>query len=323
MMFLTPLLGFFSILLLSLYISMVSHSLFFFWLSLEINMISVMPLFTAKESFFSDELALKYFISQSVASIMFLALSILFLMMDINVFSFLLSLSIVFKMGVPPFQSWFTSIIMTSPLSTLWLMSTMQKFIPLQILSQMVINPSYIFFLTSLIFVYLLLSMKNIFSLRMALIMSAFGNSAWMLSSCFSSKAWMTFLVIYATMLAALLVCAINFSINSLTSLSNLSPLMKLLFASMFLNLASLPPFSGFLAKLILLKSLIATTPLYLILMLVMTSLLVLFSYLSISFYAYTKNSPELNYFQSPPFPTILLAGCSMTLFPLMSNFIL
>jgi formate hydrogenlyase subunit 3/multisubunit Na+/H+ antiporter MnhD subunit len=60
---------------------------------------------------------------------------------------------------------------------------------------------------------------------------------------------------------------------------------LKIFFLLGFLNLAGLPPFSGFFMKLFILKCSMIRISLLTILMLLYASLIVLFSYLIISFY--------------------------------------
>lgn len=92
---------------------------------------------------------------------------------------------------------------------------------------------------------------------------------------------------------------------HTLSSLIILSPALKLLCFLNFLNLAGLPPFSGFLVKLVLLKVFLNFVPASVVLLLLYLSLCVLFSYLVLTFYSIGASGqfrlggqPEVRFYQ-------------------------
>jgi NADH-ubiquinone oxidoreductase chain 2 len=81
-----------------------SQTLFFFWLRLEINIISILPILGARDTFFRREITIKYFISQSVASIIFLVLFFLVYFFTSSSLELIFTSAVLFKLGVPPFH---------------------------------------------------------------------------------------------------------------------------------------------------------------------------------------------------------------------------
>lgn len=68
-------------------------------------MLAILPLMRRKNSFFSAEGCLKYFIAQSIASILFLFFSTVAISFAPLAVKFFLGAAIFFKLGVPPFHS--------------------------------------------------------------------------------------------------------------------------------------------------------------------------------------------------------------------------
>lgn len=150
-----------------------SQTLFFFWLRLEINIISILPILGARDTFFRREITIKYFISQSVASIIFLVLFFLVYFFTSSSLELIFTSAVLFKLGVPPFHRWFLNIIIRCPLDSIILILFVQKFIPLHILSK--IYSSFILNCLIMVLTFLLIffCLKNLSSLRIVLVLSA------------------------------------------------------------------------------------------------------------------------------------------------------
>nr|UDF84428.1 NADH dehydrogenase subunit 2 [Phyllodiaptomus tunguidus]UDF84441.1 NADH dehydrogenase subunit 2 [Phyllodiaptomus tunguidus] len=293
MMFLSPLIGYFFMVWFSMTLALSAHSMFFFWISLEVNILAILPLFTSAQSPSSNEIALKYFVSQGVASIFFLCFSLLSL--KISSLTLVAMVMILFKMGLPPLHSWMVSILLESPLWIIFLISSVQKLIPLHILAVLQIPSSLLSGFVLLTLILSLMTVKNMQSIRPMLILSTFGNSCWMAASTLLSKLWLWFLFFYSLFLASALKSLHSFNIQKLSSLLSESQFVKVLCFLNFLNLGGLPPFSGFLLKLTLLKTFLLGTSLILMLSLIGLSLIVLFSYLSITFFGLASFSASTN----------------------------
>ena len=76
----------------------------------------------------------KYFISQRLASLVFI--SALLIRQELSRVRFLIQLTILFKLGLPPFHSWVLRILGELKYAEIWLIFSIQKVIPLIIMSQ-------------------------------------------------------------------------------------------------------------------------------------------------------------------------------------------
>lgn len=289
-------------LLLSVLTAFSSQTLFFLWVSLELNIVSVLPLLNSKNSFFSSEIALKYFISQRIASIFFILSALGGLFAAPTMVTTLAVAAIIFKLGIPPFHRWLVRILLIRPYKILFLILIVQKFIPLHIFSTLTVNTTLFIwpaiFTLSLIF----LNLKNISNLRISLILSAWGNTLWLILAAINSSSWATFLLIYGGLLLILTLALEGSNSQKFSSFLKLSYSYKIIILLNFLSLAGLPPFRGFFIKIFLLTPLINFAPTLLILGLLLTSLAVLFAYLIISYYILSSPfQPESSLQIKPP----------------------
>lgn len=196
-----------------------------------------------------------------------------------------ISTAILFKVGFPPFHSWLLNIILISPYKTIILILFFQKFIPLHILSRVSFSGRLIFWVGVFTVLIIFLSLKNLTNIRTCLILSAWGNSLWMIFVSVYSSYWVIFLCFYGVFLSSTIVLLERFSINKLSSFVGLGLLIKAACVINFFNLAGLPPFTGFFAKLILLKLIVSVAPFSWVLLLLAAALGVLFAYLIIVYY--------------------------------------
>lgn len=321
--FLSPIAGFRFIVFMSILFRFSSQTLFFFWLRLEINIISILPILGARDTFFRREITIKYFISQSVASIIFLVLFFLVYFFTSSSLELIFTSAVLFKLGVPPFHRWFLNIIIRCPLDSIILILFVQKFIPLHILSK--IYSSFILNCLIMVLTFLLIFfyLKNLSSLRIVLVLSAWGNSLWIIVSRSVSDRWFIFLTAYGAFLFIVLWAFKFLNAPKISILLRYGINIKIMCAVRLLNLAGLPPFSGFFAKLFLIKTIINFTPLFLIFMLLNTSLLVLLSYTFLSFYFLASQSPRINSFPFPVQKFFYSSGLFIFLaFPIFNLFI-
>lgn len=300
-------------------ISLSCHSILFLWIRLEINIVSVLPILSSIPNSSSSELALKYFISQSVASIIFL-FAFLFSRSGGALGYELRALAILFKLGIPPFHRWLARIIFISPYKIIFILLVIQKFIPLHILRSIHTPNIFILVVARFSFFHSFLILKNISRVRATLLLSAWGNSIWLIVSTTGSKLWFPFLFWYGVFLGSTLFLVQLIGAQKFSSMVAASPVLKLFCLLNFLNLAGLPPFSGFFIKLVLLKRFFFYAPISLIIRLLNLSLVVLFAYLSITYYTLSSNFPGRlvkNYYSS--FSTSLFSCAPLVFFPLVN----
>nr|YP_010406815.1 NADH dehydrogenase subunit 2 [Labidocera rotunda]URC16616.1 NADH dehydrogenase subunit 2 [Labidocera rotunda] len=269
------------------------ESLLLQWVCLEVNMLCIIPVLLGSASEDSIMTGVKYFISQSSASVVFL---ISIMTADTIALSSLLSMiAILFKLGVPPFHSWMLGIIFSVNFVELLFMLTIQKFIPLIILSQMGVSESLVIMLSVLSMLLIATSMNTNFSFHYMLFLSSVGNGMWMVVSLMTSV-WMLFLGFYCVMLSGVILILIAGKLVKFSDVATSDTPKKIMVAMHFFNLGGVPPLMGFAVKLMVLKNLISMG-LLICLVLVFMSAMILFIYTSMMYQAFTVSpSPGLNY---------------------------
>nr|YP_010165065.1 NADH dehydrogenase subunit 2 [Phthorimaea operculella]QRN71770.1 NADH dehydrogenase subunit 2 [Phthorimaea operculella]QSL98463.1 NADH dehydrogenase subunit 2 [Phthorimaea operculella] len=293
------------ILFFSTLISISSNSWFGCWIGLEINLLSFIPLISNSNNLMASEASLKYFLTQSIASINFLFSILLKLMLmknfEINMFlSIMINSSLLMKMGAAPFHFWFPNVIEGLSWFNCFILMTWQKISPMILLS-------YYFNKTFLIMIMIINSIigaiggLNQTSLRKLMAFSSINNLGWMLSTILiSENLWMFYLFMYSFLV--LIMCFLfnilnMFYINQLFIL-NMNPLIKLSLFINFLSLGGLPPFIGFFPKWIVINFLINNKIFILTFIFVMMSLIMLFFYIRIIYSSFMFNYMKLKWFK-------------------------
>ena len=126
---LSPLFGFYFILFLRIILCLSSTSSFLIWVALELNILAFLPIIS-NQGVWAFENTIKYFLVQSVASIIFLSSRIMINFLP-SYFSDVGTVSILLKLGAAPLHGWFISILKTCSLTVLFFLSTIQKILPL------------------------------------------------------------------------------------------------------------------------------------------------------------------------------------------------
>lgn len=140
-------------------------------------MVIVIPLLSAIGGLKAAEATLKYFISQTVASVLFLFFFLVSCMRALGAVNFIPVL-ILFKLGLPPFQSWLVRICLARPYKTLLIILFIQKFIPLHILGSLPSSQQLLSLVLFFSSTYCLFCLNNVRRVRVVLLISAWGNTA-------------------------------------------------------------------------------------------------------------------------------------------------
>nr|YP_010305104.1 NADH dehydrogenase subunit 2 [Simplicia rectalis]YP_010327025.1 NADH dehydrogenase subunit 2 [Simplicia niphona]ULR87013.1 NADH dehydrogenase subunit 2 [Simplicia rectalis]UNP54290.1 NADH dehydrogenase subunit 2 [Simplicia niphona] len=296
---------FFFILIFSTLISISSNSWLGCWIGLEINLLSFIPLISNSNNLLSTEASLKYFLTQSIASINFL-FSILLQMIllknfEMNYFmSIMINSSMLMKMGSAPFHFWFPNIIEGLSWFNNFLLMTWQKITPMIILSYY-FNKNFIIIVIIMNVIIGALGGLNQTSLRKLMAFSSINNLGWMLSSIMiSENLWMFYLIMYSFMIS--IMCFFfymtnMFFINQLF-INNMNSLMKINLLINFMSLGGLPPFIGFFPKWIVINFLIINQLYFLVFIMIMMSLIVLFFYIRILYSTLMFNYFKMKWFK-------------------------
>nr|ATY48731.1 NADH dehydrogenase subunit 2 [Gynaephora aureata] len=301
----SPKMFFFFILIFSTLISISSNSWLGCWIGLEINLLSFTPLISNSNNLLSSEASLKYFLTQSIASINFLTSiilkMILFKNFEMNLFlSIMINSSMLMKMGSTPCHFWFPNIMEGLSWFNNFILMTWQKITPMIILSYYM-NMNFIFIMIIMNVIIGAIGGMNQTSLRKLMAFSSINNLGWMLSALMiSENLWIFYLFIYSFMISIIFFMfnMMNmFFINQLF-INNMKSMIKISLMINFLSLGGLPPFIGFFPKWIIINSMINNQSYFMIFIMIMMSLIILFYYIRITYSSFMFNYFKMKWFK-------------------------
>nr|YP_010454730.1 NADH dehydrogenase subunit 2 [Heptagenia ngi]QZZ23906.1 NADH dehydrogenase subunit 2 [Heptagenia ngi] len=304
---------FYSTLILGTLIAISSSSWLGAWVGLEINLLSFIPLMSDKTNQFSTEAALKYFLTQALASAILifgavcLGLSTQFgssYHFNSSTLNILISATLLLKMGAAPFHFWFPGVMEGLNWINGLILMTWQKIAPLMLVSY-VFNPSLISF--GFIFMCALaggLGGFNQTSLRKIMAYSSINHLGWMLAATLlGASYWITYFLFYSFLSSCvvLLFNLFNLShINQVFSLPVSNPVFKMALFCNLLSLGGLPPFLGFLPKWIIIQGMVAAGYNFMITIMVLLTLIALYFYMRIGYSAFMLAHHETKWIVAP-----------------------
>lgn len=281
-----PLLIFFKkiiiwVIIITILVSLSSNLWFIFWLIIEINIMSFIPVindFKLK----NYSAIITYFIIQSFSSSLFFISSFQYRLFNSELFLGLINIAILIKLGVIPFHFWLIIIRESLTFYTLFILLTIQKIIPLLIIEKFInllIIPLYV--LSTLIASFIALKYKII---KKILIFSSISHQGWIL--CLIAKKinfWISYLIIYSIIIYTIIKNCKTINFINLNNLSRrkITLGVKNSIIISIISLAGMPPFLGFFIKIIAIFLLIKIN-LFFIIILIISSLINLFFYLRI-----------------------------------------
>nr|YP_006460269.1 NADH dehydrogenase subunit 2 [Papilio machaon]ADI75330.1 NADH dehydrogenase subunit 2 [Papilio machaon] len=296
---------FYFILIFSTLISISSNSWLGCWIGLEINLLSFIPLISSYKNLLSSEAALKYFLTQAIASINFL-FSILIKMILLknfeinNLISIMIDSSLLMKMGSAPFHFWFPNIVEGLSWINCFMLMTWQKISPMILLSYYM-NNNFLMMIMIINVIIGVLGGINQTSLRKLMSFSSINNLGWMLAALMiSENLWMFYLIMYSFLIS--IMCFMfnlmnTYFLNQLFII-NMNPIIKISLLINFLSLGGLPPFLGFFPKWITINFLITNNFFMITFIFIMMSLIMLFLYIRIIYSSITFNYLKLKWFK-------------------------
>nr|YP_009443874.1 NADH dehydrogenase subunit 2 [Archipsocus nomas]ATU07095.1 NADH dehydrogenase subunit 2 [Archipsocus nomas] len=266
------------------------------WFGLEINMMAFIPLIYTKKNNLTNEVLIKYFIIQAIGSSTFLFTN---LINSLHLFTWEMSSSspqgtllilipLMLKLGLAPLQFWFISIIEGLNWFHCFLLLTWQKIGPLFLMFYLHPSLYMILFMASLSLIISPIAIFNQISLRKIFAYSSINHLSWMLIASLMSKNMVLFYFgLYSLMLLPLTYIFSLYHIyfyNNLIHINSL-PLLNFMLISI-LSLGGLPPLLGFLPKWIIFEFLLNHNLFSTALLLIFSSLFILFIYFHIIFNA-------------------------------------
>nr|AHZ89287.1 NADH dehydrogenase subunit 2 [Pararge aegeria aegeria] len=286
-------------------ISISSNSWLGCWIGLEINLLSFIPLISNPHNLLNSEASLKYFLTQSIASINFLFSIILSLFLMKNFFmnnfiSILINSSLLMKMGSTPFHFWFPNIMEGLSWLNCFILMTWQKITPMILLSYY-FNMNFLMFIMILNVLIGAIGGFNQTSLRKLMAFSSINNLGWMLSALMiSENLWMIYFFLYSFLISIMcfLFYMLNiFYINQMFNF-NMKFLIKLSIMINFLSLGGLPPFLGFFPKWLIINYLILNKLYIISFFFIFMSLIMLIFYIRIIYSSFMFFSFKFKWFK-------------------------
>jgi NADH-ubiquinone oxidoreductase chain 2 len=278
--------------------------------------LAFIPLMTRSNNLNNSEAALNYFLIQSFGSAIILFSVIIYLItinlnfilyiyyINLNFFNslslLLISITLILKLGTPPFHAWFPNVIENISWLNRLILITWQKLAPIIILS-------YIINLSIYYFIYVILSTLtgaiaglNQTSLRKLIAFSSINHMGWIITAIiFNENLWLIYFLIYRFINFSLLIIFYIFNIFYLSQIYSLFInfyILKFFLLMSLLSLGGLPPFLGFIPKWIIIQSLIYIKINLINLFIIFIRLITLFYYLKIRFAAFMLNYNEFNW---------------------------
>nr|BDQ43706.1 NADH dehydrogenase subunit 2 [Metaphire tosaensis] len=281
-----------STLITSTMMALSSTNWMFLWASMELNLLSFIPILMSSKSNKETEGSIKYFLAQALGSALLLTSSIMLwspYSILPSMMPNILMISILLKLGSAPCHFWYPSVMSSISWISCTILSSWQKLAPLAILvfftSQM--SKPIIPLMAGLNALLGGIMGMNQSQLRTIMAYSSIGHLGWMMSFMLLDKPMMTMLyfMIYCSLIIPLF---LSFNIMNLMTLKQLSKITttstttQILISIMLISLAGLPPLTGFMPKMLAIMMLVSySTPL--IIILILGSLMNLFFYLNIT----------------------------------------
>lgn len=241
------------------FLILISRSFLLFWVFLE--MVSIMFIYTIQpdEEMVRKELSLIYFLSQSVASALFLLASFglrfltkVSILDSPGIFSSLICICLCFKVATAPFHQWIVKIGKSLVWKVLLILLSWQKLTPICILIKIPLGGllSLLAFLSLSIGV---ISQMKIASTKIIFIFSSISHLGWLLfPTLFYRVLPVAYILLYSTILISILKKMEISMIRGLQSQVSFQSVKE--FTLILLSLAGIPPLLGFVLKWVSLK---------------------------------------------------------------------
>nr|YP_010564832.1 NADH dehydrogenase subunit 2 [Anoplodactylus australis]UZA61235.1 NADH dehydrogenase subunit 2 [Anoplodactylus australis] len=231
-----------------------STSWFSLWLLMEINSLMFFPLMTIKMNQKSSEAVFKFFLVQSFSSLLIIfSISFnyfqLMLFSSINIYTMILMLSLLMKLGFFPFILWYINILSEVSYTIIFFILTLQKIIPLYFIS-LILDKNNLFYFSFFVTMNCLITVLMVFSqtkIKKIIIFSSSIQMSWlMLSMIFNISFFFIFFLFYTTLMYSIIKFLDFYNLNYL---NQVYAVKNIYFNFTLMILAGFPPFSGFILK--------------------------------------------------------------------------
>ena len=228
------------------------------WVFIELNMLIFILILSLSSRKKDAPVAIIYFCPQALGSLIFL-FSFFWALLSLNsrILIFLLR-ALVLKLGLPPFHSWFLDLGRKLESLEFILLSTIQKIIPIFAFSSFAVGNT-IFWVRVWAFSRVILALKQAWLIKI-LAISSILNTAWALAPVRRFSLSLLFIGAYSVNLALVLYYQTFFCSKTFKAIIRLKSSLSIGIILAILSLSGFPPSLGFLAKLILVLHISATS---------------------------------------------------------------
>nr|ABW76083.1 NADH dehydrogenase subunit 2 [Nactus sp. haerodactylodes] len=324
-------------------ITMSSNHWLLAWLALELNTLSMLPIIMRSPHPRTTEATTKYFLTQTTAAALILFAtannawqtghwSISQTTSQLVIIPIIVALMM--KLALAPTHFWYPEVLQGTTLPTALAISTWQKLAPLALLIMMINHlPTNILLLTGLLSTLLGAWMGlNQTQMRKILAFSSIAHMGWLITALTINPPLTTLtLIMYLILTTSLFTSLVSTASKTLLDISTSwphSPALLMLTLLTLMSLGGLPPLTGFMPKLLILKNLITKNLLLTSTLLALSTLPSLFFYMRITYLAtltippYTTNTEYKWRFKTKFTPTtpMILAMMMLPTMPLLYN---
>lgn len=295
------------------------------WVGLELNNLRFIPLILNSKNKRESESAIKYFLTQALASVLFLVGG----MIESSSFyviggRLLINIALVIKLGGAPFHAWIPSVLEGIVWKSCFLLLTIQKINPLILLT--IIDK-----IEGVVIVTILISLVigaygglSQTSIRKILAFSSINHAGWFLSAVVIRNylTW-TYFGVYSLLIISVISINDVFNINHINQSINLTNnSTQSILILRLLRLGGLPPFIGFLPKWLVLQNTIINGRIFLSVTIILMRLITLYYYLRVAFASFILSKRCHFVKNESHIPKIIILTNSLRLGGLLLTFI-
>nr|UYR45764.1 NADH dehydrogenase subunit 2 [Merostenus sp.] len=265
------------------------------WMIMEMNLINFIMLIKF-DSPNNSNIFMSYFLIQTLNSYLFLFSSI---MLDFNhMFEYFMMLTLITKMGMPPFHYWYFNMFYNLKWFNIFLISTIQKLIPFMIITNLLnLNFSMycdwlmgIMILSSMIYSIVAIDYLNI---KLIMAYSSIIQVSWMiLILVFNEKLWLLYFSCYFLIMMNICILCNKMNLNQISNISSsmINNKTNMFIFMNLMSLAAIPPYFGFMMKWNSIMMLNNQLNYIIIMTMIWSSLTSAYFYIRLMFYSILKN---------------------------------
>nr|YP_009136896.1 NADH dehydrogenase subunit 2 [Goniada japonica]AKE32093.1 NADH dehydrogenase subunit 2 [Goniada japonica] len=302
----------------------------FVWMGLEINLLSFIPIMFSSMSNQETEASVKYFMTQALGSsfILLSAFSITSMNLHLispNMWTTMLFMGLMIKMGAAPFHFWLPQVMMSLSWYSCMILTTWQKLAPIFIMLS-ISSFANSYFITMIAMIGTMIGGiggLNQSQLRPLLAYSSISHLGWImmgLSMSYSITFIYFMIYVFTTLPIMYMLNTLSKKSNSMLSIMTINPYLLSILMILFMSLGGLPPFLGFFPKWSMIQIMSMNNLILPSLIMLAGSLMNLFYYLNIFFNLYINSTQNFMFsIQTPNYTTNLTAilfTLSLMIFP-------